>query len=138
MTEQGGFWDDAVVVHTYTDGEAVEDGVLVAVSETDRVTRAAWEWLRERMGPAEQPPAEWVIDLGTWVAGSAMVDAGQRADLRAASAARGVIGTNEAQARKVYEENIGGGIFTFEHSGMTFWLIPNELGGITMMFPEDY
>ena len=50
QTERG-FWDDAEVISTYTRAQAIEDGVLVDVSEVAReagikfpvaVTRAVW------------------------------------------------------------------------------------------------
>ena len=131
MTEQGGFWDDAVVISTYTDESAVEDGVLVAVSETDRVTRPAFNWIEEHIAVLDGPPDRWPIDLMRWLGA---LDVGTKA----VAAVRGVIGTHELAARRVWEQNTDGGILKFEHSGMTFWLIPHELGGITMMFPEDY
>ena len=46
---------------------------------------------------------------------------------------------------RVYEKNIGGGIlktdFDFRVTNASddvLWYIPNEIGGITMMKPEDY
>lgn len=52
------------------------------------------------------------------------------------------------EALRVYEQNIGGGILTTDfdfrvrkfESGVAkqLWYIPNEIGGVTMMKPEDY
>ena len=57
-----GFWDDAEIIHTYTRAQALEDGVLVDVSETAReagftvpvaVTQAVWAAI-ENIPPGKQ------------------------------------------------------------------------------------
>lgn len=121
-------WD---VISTYTDAEAVEDGVLVAISKVDRVSAAAFECLRENM-PVKPIHADLPIE---------MVDA-QR-DCFAVGQARVMLAENDAEARRVWEQNIGGGIFKLHPNSLTndardMWIIPNENGGLTLMFPEDY
>lgn len=76
-------------------------------------------------------------------------------DKRAVALANGVIGKFSAQAKRVYDENIGGGIFSLyaevkdgklvklheenaPNSPERMWLMPNEIGGVTLMFPSDY
>lgn len=80
------------------------------------------------------------------------------ADRKAAALSRGLISTNRQQAARIYEGNIDGGIFKAyarsvgddledgELEGLTdggkisttLWILPNENGGMTLMFPEDY
>lgn len=104
------------VVSTYTDAQAVEDGVLVAVSGAHRVTRAAWEFIVERTPIGEQ------IER----------------DKAAHDFCVELINRDEAIARRVYDENIGGGIYCVWVDGRKMWLMPNENGGMSLMFPEDY
>lgn len=79
-------------------------------------------------------------------------------DKRAVALAVGLIGKYERQARIQYDQNTGGGIFkiapiitngVFTKLGEPgvdaaapveepFWLLPNEVGGMTLMFPSDY
>lgn len=145
---------DADVVSTYTDAEAVDDGVLVDVGEGNRVTTNLWEWLVEHA--PETPPERWPVDLMRFVAGD-----------RPLAMARGLILAHGDAARRTHEQNIGGGIWVAhaitsgeattprivgltinltaeqdEYEGSchvrALWLIPNEVGGLTLMFPEDY
>ena len=76
------------------------------------------------------------------------------ADRKALALASGLIGRDSSTAKRVYENNEDGGIHKIfvadndneiigllrqEMPGITtLWLIPNELGGVTLMFPEDY
>ena len=83
---------------------------------------------------------------------------------RAAALAGGLIGTHAQRARTVYEQNLNGGIFVLfavvgadgkllalaenppkaeftngaVEENRKLWLLPNECGGVTLMFPEDY
>lgn len=74
-------------------------------------------------------------------------------DQKAKALAGGLIDRESRRAREVYEQNIDGGIHavyakvadgklksldTVPNGGDKFWLIPNENGGTTLMFPEDY
>ena len=145
-------------ISVYTDAQAVEDGNLVAVTPTDRTTGAVWGWLLERLPKEAKPPNGWPVDMMGWFRAKSERD-------KALAASTGLIGMHARQARTVYEENIGGGIFTlaavvgkgglimalwddveaaearFIPDGLEvrkLWLIPNEVGGVTLMFPEDY
>ena len=62
-----GFWDDAEIIHTYSREQALEDGVLVDVSEMAReagftvpvaVTRAVWRLIE----PTEQERTVYLQD----------------------------------------------------------------------------
>jgi hypothetical protein len=161
MTTENPF-ENAHVVSVYTDAQAVDDGVLVAINPRDRVTRAVWDYLTRTTPMTAKPPNRWPVDLMTWF----RAPAGDSRDSRALALAKGLIGTYQRQARKVYDENIGGGIFCLyaltkldqlaelsetepndeAHAVNNFegnetsklWLIPNENGGVTLLFPDDY
>lgn len=160
------------VISTYTDAEACDDGVLIAINPKDRVTRTVWEWMIEKAPKTAQPPSRWPVDMMGWFGATSIKKAdaqkliakhgkdAQRileqivADRKAAALSRGLISTNRQQATRTYNENINGGIHkahALENNGhiesltdnsslvnTTLWLVPNENGGITLMFPEDY
>jgi hypothetical protein len=165
------------VISTYSDGQAIEDGLLVAINQKDRVSRAVWEYLVSKTPKDHRPPANWPVDLMGWFQAEKIskVDAlkmiaelgrdqAQKkferliADRKALALSKGIISTHDRQARRVYEENIDGGIYKLfaiesnnqlselsavgkpEESAWSsvLWLIPNENDGITLMFPEDY
>lgn len=143
------------VISVYGDGQAVEDGMLVAIGAKDRVTRACFEWLAAKAPSGSRPPSRWPVEMMGWFKGKTR-------DAKAAALAGGLIGTHGRRAREVYEQNLGGGIFVTyalvghgellsleapllepsakesDELGRRLWLIPNELGGLTLMFPEDY
>lgn len=139
------------VISSYPDSQAVEDGILVPITQQDRVTRAAWEWMADKLG--DSPPNCWPVELMGYI-GAAKGAEGN--DDRALAASKGLIGQHRRQATKVWDENIGGGVYKLvartvngaimgitegeEDSGtfMKLWIIPNELGGVTLMFPSDY
>jgi len=156
-------FDGADVISTYTDGQAVEDGILVAIGHKDRVSRALWEYLVEHAPLDSRPPNRWPVDmLGWFQAGKMGKDEARNklvADRKALALSKGLISTHASQAKRVYEENIGGGIYKLfslesldgkriagllaeapqeEYKYSVLWLIPNENGGTTAMFPEDY
>ena len=154
------------VISTYTDAQAVDDGTLVAVTPKDRVTSALWGFMAEHLD--DTPPAGWPVGLMDYATARSKADGLAEVGLRRAlAAARGLIDVNRQQATRIYEENIGGGIWTgyiqqgagdvitgfdltdsltsIGGDGRTHsvgdrrvWLIPNEQGGLTLMFPEDY
>ena len=137
------------VIYSYTDEQAREDGVLVAVTEKDRVTVTLFNFLSEHL--VEGPPSRWPVDMMGYFRAK---DGGDRA----LAATKGLIGTHGREARRIYEKNIGGGIWTatavIAHDRIvsleipahesalatdaTIWLMPNELGGMTLMFRDDY
>ena len=160
------------VISTYTDAQACDDGVLIALNAKDRVTRSVWEWLVEKGPVTAQPPSRWPVDMMGWF-GATSIKKAEAAkliakhgkdsqsvlerivvDRKAAALSRGLISANRSLATHVYEHNVGGGIYkvhALENNGQiesltdisslvntTLWLLPNENGGISLMFPEDY
>ena len=127
------------VIYSYTDDDAVSDGVLVALDKRDRVTRPVFDWLADNTPLGAKPPDGWPVEMLGWF-GAIGTEAERGA--KAAALAKGLIGLHGRKAREIYEKNIGGGIWKADlaPSGAprTLWLLPNELGGMTLMFPEDY
>jgi hypothetical protein len=162
------------VISSYTSQEAAEDGVLVPVTKQDAVTRSVWEYLAAKAPKTSKPPCNWPVEMMGWFSADSIKkedalrmiaehgkDGAQEkfsqmiADNKALALARGLIGRDSRTAKRVYENNEGGGIHKVnvadtatEIVGLverelpggtrTLWLIPNELGGVTLMFPEDY
>jgi len=161
-------------ISTYSDADAIEDGVLVPITAKDRATRSVFDFLASHTPMGSQPPANWPVMRG-WFRAEAIrreqalklipelgKDGAQAKftemirERKALAMAKGLIGREERTARRIYENNEGGGIHKLyaavvvgEILGLlpkpglgaddkTLWLIPNELGGITLMFPEDY
>ena len=58
------FWGQPI--STYTDRDAIEDGILVPVNRTDRVTRPAFEFLAEHTPLGAKPPANWPVEVMNW------------------------------------------------------------------------
>jgi hypothetical protein len=116
------------------------------------VTRALWDFLDKHLD--ENPPTGWPVELMGWC--TIRKDDPEPGMRRALAASKGLIDSNRIQATRIYEENIGGGIWDgFIQQGAgdiitgfdqgdgpggdrKVWLMPNELGGLTLMFPEDY
>jgi hypothetical protein len=99
------------VIDSYTDAEALEDGFLVAMDAlpVNRVTRAVFDHFTQPMGSS--PQSGVVIDI---------------------TPLRRVI-----QAMLAVEADAGGWrVGAYE--GKPLWLTPNEVGGLTLMFPEDW
>jgi hypothetical protein len=140
-------WGDPISV--YDDNDALGDGMIVAVSRRDRCTANLFHSLARSL--PETPPNCWPVDLFGWIGAKDGED-------RAMAALKGLLGTWEREARRIHEENTEGGILTLwidrndegrilgltrdeaklTAAGVRVWLIPNEVGGITAMFPEDY
>lgn len=139
-------------ISVYTEAEAIEDGTLVDVGSGDRMTRAVFEFLSEKL--PDKPVGGWPVDLMAFISANRKKDDGARA----IAAARGLISVNREEAKRIYEHNIGGGIMTFyaevgpngkikalhkegeavESSNVhKLWLIPNE-EGVTLLEPSDY
>src|SRR6266481_1477000 len=118
----------ADVIATYTDAQACDDGVLIAINAKDRVTRSVWEWLVEHAPKTSQPPSCWPVDMMGWFGATSIKKAeaaklivkhskdAQKvfdriiADRKAAALCRGLIGRDRTQAERVYRDNIDGGI----------------------------
>ena len=99
------------VISRYTDAQALEDGVLVAVpfAPVNRVTRSVFDHFARPIGTT--PATGAVIDI--------------------------------TPVRKVIETMLAveadeGGWRSGTYEGKDLWLIPNEVKGLTLMFPEDY
>lgn len=166
-------FEETDVVSTYTDAQAVDDGVLVAINRADRVTRSVWHALTERAPKDSQPPNRWPVDMMGWFQAAKIskveaqkliakhgLDAQKEfekaiCERKALALAKGIISTHASQAKRTYDENLDGGIYklfaalktdgSFDHlsaaaiePSLTLWLLPNENGGTTLMFPEDY
>jgi hypothetical protein len=100
------------VIVEYTDKQALEDGVLVSVpgeGRVNRVTRAVFDHFAKPMGST--PLGGPVTDI------TALQDA-IRAMLK-------IEPDEDAWRTGAYE-------------GKELWLVPNEVGGLTLLFPEDY
>jgi len=98
-------------ISTYTDQQAIADGALVAVpgeGGVNRVTRAVFDHFTESVGTS--PITGAVANIGR------LLDA------------------NRAMLAIEPDD----GWRTGDYRGMRLWLIPNEVGGLTLMFPEDY
>lgn len=117
------------VISTYTDVQACDDGVLIAINAKDRVTRSVWEWLVEKAPKTSQPPNCWPVDMMGWFGATSIKKAEAQkliakhgkdaqklfeqivADRKAAALCRGLIGRDRQQAERVFRENTDGGIF---------------------------
>ena len=100
------------VVVEYTDKQALEDGVLVSVpgeGKVNRVTRAVFDHFAKPVGST--PLTGQVTDI------TPLQDA-IRAMLK-------IEPDKDAWRTGTYE-------------GKEMWLVPNEVGGFTLLFPEDY
>jgi hypothetical protein len=99
------------VIFSYTDMEALMDGVLVSVKmpPVNRVTRAVFDDFAEDLGGPNNPGMQW--DLGPLHCAITAILAA-RAD--------------------------SDGWRSGSYQGKKLWLVPNEVGGLTLMFPEDY
>ena len=98
-------------IYVYTDAQALDDGVLVAVpgdGGVNCVTRAVFDHFTESLGTS--PITGTVTNIGP------LMDA--------------------ISAMLVIEPDDG--LRVGEYQGRDLWLIPNELGGLTLLFPEDY
>jgi hypothetical protein len=96
-------------ISVYSDAQALDDGVLVALpgeGRVNRVTRAVFDHFATPTGE----PARGECDLS---------------QLRAAITALLAIVPRDGWRIGTYQ-------------GQALWLIPNEVGGLTLMFPEDY
>lgn len=104
--------DDPDVIIAYTDRQALDDGVLVAVpgeGGVNRVTRAVFDHFVQPMGSS--PVTGPVANIGS------LMDA-IRVMLKIAA-----------------DDD---GWRTGDYRGKRLWLVPNEIGGLTLMFPDDY
>jgi hypothetical protein len=104
--------NEPFVIDEYTDKQALEDGVLVSVpgeGKVNRVTRAVFDHFTKPMGSS--PETGEVTDI------TPLQDA-IRAMLKIEPDA-------DTWRTGTYE-------------GKEMWLIPNEVEGLTLLFPDDY
>ena len=117
--------EDWNVVSTYSDEQAVEDGVLVSVEglvrvhglyrpsgrRINRVTRAVFAYFTGKLADESAPVVELILRLQPLI-----------------EAIRAMIAISPDED----------GWVTGQYQGKKLWLVPNEVGGLTLMFPEDY
>lgn len=106
--------EDWEVISTYTDEQAVEDGVLVPLAglgPVNRVTRAVFAHFVGEAAFKPMPVIEMPKVLEPLMA-----------------AIRAML--------KIPPDRDGWR--TGDYQGKRLWLVPNEVGGLTLMFPEDY
>ena len=98
------------IIDSYTDAQGLEDGVLVAMDSlpVNRVTRTVFDYFTRRMGSS--PITGVVTDI---------------TPLRKVIQAMLAVETDAAGWR------IG------VYQGKRLRLVPNEVSGLTLMFPED-
>lgn len=112
-------FEDADVIHVYADSQAIEDGVLVDVTQLalpfgpgyghkypqiSRCTIAIWHAYTEK-GANKLPDMSKLLSIARMV---------------------------------MNPDNLVDGWFVFKLGDTTWWALPNELGSFTLMFPEDY
>jgi hypothetical protein len=103
--------EEPIVIVEYSDEQALEDGVLVSFpgeGKVNRVTRAVFDHFTKPMGSS---PASPVTDI------TPLQDA-----IRA--------------MLKIEPDKDTWRTGTYE--GKNLWLIPNEVEGLTLLFPDDY
>jgi hypothetical protein len=99
------------VIYAYTDAQACDDGVLVAIRHgpVSRVTRTVFDHFTASMGSS--PVTGPVTDVSRLM---------------------------RAIESMLKLEADTDGWRTGSYDGKTLWLTPNEVGGLTLMFPEDW
>lgn len=99
------------IIVRYSDAQALEDGVLVAMGDlpVNRVTRAVFDHFTRPMEGS--PTTGGMVDI---------------------TPLRRVIATMLAV------EADADGWREGAYEGKPLWLVPNDVSGLTLMFPEDY
>lgn len=133
------------VIYSYTDQDAVTDGVLVPVNAKDRVTRAVWDFISARVA-SNRPPLRWPLSGSV----KAMYPLDTDADWRTCALCVGLLEHYSEPARLLYDNDTLwhakleatattlDSISPGSKEALQVWILPNELGGLTLMFPEDY
>lgn len=132
------------VISTYTDQEAVNDGVLVSLGSKDRVTSTVYHFLLARV--SKRVPLQWPLEPHAKSAYEVISDP----DMRVLMLCTALVRHYGPIAKKVYDDGnlwhayldaSGSDINAIRpgtKEGLQLWIMPNELGGLTIMFPEDY
>src|SRR5882724_6789570 len=94
-------------ISVYTDAQAIEDGFLIAIDGPGRVNRATGA-VFDNFAKSIGDPRFRVFDL------TPLMDA----------------------IRAILKVELDDGWRVGDHQGKRLWLIPNELNGLTLMFPE--
>jgi hypothetical protein len=99
------------VIYAYTDAEACDDGFLVAIRHgpVNRITRAVVD--------------HFTVCIGSWTVTWPATDVTR------------LMRTIESMLKLEADTD---GWRTGSYDGKTLWLTPNEVGGLTLMFPEDW
>lgn len=100
------------IIVAYTDAQALADGVLVAFSGeggVNRITRAVFDHFARPVGSS--PATGHVIDITP---------------------------IQDAIRAMLTVEPDGDGWRTGAFQGKELWLVPNEVRGLTLLFPDDY
>ena len=107
--------EDWNVISVYTDDQAIKDGLLIplllipGIGRVNRVTRAVFAHFVGEAGFEPMP----VIDMPK-------------------------LEPLLAAIRAMLQIPPDRGWRTGDYQGKQLWLIPNEVGGLTLLFPEDY
>lgn len=133
------------VVFQYTDTEAVQDGVLVPLTSRDRVSQALWDFIEARVSP-NRVPLRWPMLSGV----EAMYPLVKTEEWRSRALLQSLTIAYHDAAHSVYDN---GGVWHAKlevtnssiesispgsKEDIQIWIMPNELGGLTVMFPSDY
>ena len=131
------------VISRYSDEQAVEDGVLVALNATDRVTVNVLAAIAKVAEDQPKPPNMWPVDLFPFVLA-------KTAEARALAMIGGLVGTERHNALKfaglvtryaIYGPHGFRSLVSQRPDDpctyQTLYLAPNECGGVTLMLPED-
>lgn len=131
------------VIYRYTDAEAIDDGVLVALSTTDRVTANAFNEIARVAEDQRDPPACWPVDLMGFIRA-------RTGDDRALAMVIGLVDTQRhmalGHAGRVARYAVHGPHGYRELADVepndaatyqTLLLVANEVGGVTLMLTRD-
>jgi len=111
-------YEDPDIIYSYTDQQAINDGLLIPLSDKNRITNNAFTQLHTKY-PNYETNKE-LLDFIQFELNILMPYAFKRYN-------RG------SMLKSDYNFKVG----NFKHSQI-LWFIPNENKGITIMKPEDY
>lgn len=131
-------------IYSYTDKDAVADGVLIPLTDRCRVTRAVFDFIESRV--SKRVPLQWPLGPNA----AAMFPLVDKPEWRTRALLNGLLEHYASAAIKIYDDGsiwhayldaTGSDINAIRpgsREGQQLWIMPNELGGLTIMFPEDY